>query len=457
MQATFDEEFDGVDLGDQRLNRRAQILYRGLTEAPEASLAEACGSPAATKAAYRFLENPRVTHEELMACHILNTIERCNELPVVLVPQDTTEVDYTGRQAEGIGYIHKKTSGLLAHTALCLTPSGTPLGILFQEIWARDPASFGKAAARRQRDFLDKESVRWANADRAAAELASEARRVVVIADREGDIYEYLASERPIGLDRLVRVCRDRLTVDGGKLLSEVVGELPILGSMSVEVGRGPDSEPRTAAVVLRAGPVELPAPKRFKNRKNLPVVRLWVVVAQELAAPATVKEPLHWVLFATWPVETAQGAAEAIGWYSRRWVIERFHFVLKSGCQVEKLQLESADALSRALALYSVAACRILTLTLHARIHPDACCTEVLEPHEWKALCCWMTGHPVPPETPPTLRVAIHWIARWGGFLGRKSDGEPGVKVIWRGWARLQVAAEVYRLVSTASNQADT
>jgi hypothetical protein len=125
--------------------------------------------------------------------------------------------------------------------------------------------------------------------------------------------------------------------------------------------------------------------------------------------------------------------------WYTYRWRIERYHFILKSGCQVEKLELETRDRLTRALAVYSMVAVHLLHLTYQVRETPDATCTVVLGESEWKALYAATRKTARLPLCPPDLQTAVLWIAKLGGFLGRKRDGNPGVKALWRGFRHLQ------------------
>ena len=154
-------------------------------------------------------------------------------------------------------------------------------------------------------------------------------------------------------------------------------------------------------------------------------------------------------MIFTTRPVRTLAMAVKVVAAYAQRWKVERYHYVLKSGCGVEDLQLESADRIERALAIYNVVAWRLLYMTYVARIEPDLPCTAVLEEEEWRMLYVVGKKKP-PPETPPTVREAVRMIARLGGFQGRKGDGEPGVKAIWSGFRRLMdfvYALQVLRL----------
>jgi hypothetical protein len=166
------------------------------------------------------------------------------------------------------------------------------------------------------------------------------------------------------------------------------------------------------------------------------------VVLARELAPPDGVK-PIEWLLLTTWPVVTADDAARMVTWYSYRWRIERLHFTLKTGgSHVEDLQLESRERLERAITLYSIVAWRLLWMTYQVRVDPDQSPTVAFSADEIAALeRLAATQKPARPVGQPlTLRDAIRAMAKLGGFLGRKSDGEPGVKTLWRGYRQLQL-----------------
>ncbi len=176
------------------------------------------------------------------------------------------------------------------------------------------------------------------------------------------------------------------------------------------------------------------------------------MVLAEEDAAPTGVR-PVCWLLLATFPVITFDDAIRCVSYYSYRWLIERYHFVLKSGCGLEKLQLETGEGIHRALSTYCIVAWRLLWLTYEARRNPDLPCDRVLETHEWQSLYCCVHKTSIPPVTPPSLHEAVVLIARLGGFLGRKGDGEPGVKTIWRGLRRLHDIASGWQLSHSASH----
>jgi hypothetical protein len=165
---------------------------------------------------------------------------------------------------------------------------------------------------------------------------------------------------------------------------------------------------------------------------------------------PPSNDKPIHWLLLTTLPIDTFDRAWQCVVWYSLRWLIERFHFTLKSGCKIEALQLETAARLCNALATYSILAWRLMGLTYQARLFPDASCQSVLQTAEWKILR--RKFEPMNrSKKPPTLRQAVRWIAQLGGVLARKGDGEPGLKTLWRGIGKLHHLVEGVQLATKA------
>jgi len=150
-------------------------------------------------------------------------------------------------------------------------------------------------------------------------------------------------------------------------------------------------------------------------------------------------EKAVHWLLLTALPVESTAQSQQITTWYSYRWLVERFHYVLKSGCKLEESQLRQEVRLERLLAVYTLVAWRLLWLTYQARVTPDAPCTVALQQAEWQAIYLFTQRQRRLPTKPLSLRQAVRWIGQLGGFLGRTGDGEPGIKVLWRGWTRLQ------------------
>jgi hypothetical protein len=384
-----------------------------------------------------FWGNQRVSHEAIIEELRGETQGRMHGLKRVLLVQDTTSLDYSGHQAtEGLGPLENKwMKGVFVHSTLSVSEGGLPLGVLGQQVWSRDAASLGKRAKRHETAFEDKESYKWV-AGLEQARQEGHWTEAVTVCDREAHIYEFLAATLDRGLEYVVRASSQRsFTLDGEDVYT-AIQFAPVSGHYALEVKRRPDREARLTTIQVRFGSLTLRRPKRATGERE--TITLQVIDAVEPQPPAAEK-PIHWVLLTSLPVNDLPQAREVIRYYTYRWLIERFHYTLKSGCRIEASQLRTADRLDRLLAVYSAVAWHLLWLTYQARLTPDAPCTTVLTPSEWQALYAFIHHSARLPKAPPPLRQAARWIAQLGGFLGRKADGDPGVKVLWRGWSRLQ------------------
>jgi hypothetical protein len=448
------EEFGAAELNDERLNRRLLTLARDFYERPQANLPQACQSRAKTRAAYRFFDHPKITMDELLQSHYQATLKRISEEKIVLVVQDTTTVNYSAHPlTEGIGPISPKKSkgaiGLLLHDSMAFNVAGTPLGFLDVQCWARDPQQFGKRALRHELPIEQKESQKWLKGFNQVREAQKRCPNTTLIsvADREADIYElfHLALNDPCGAQLLVRAEHDRLLADGQGRLWEQMGKRAVAGTAVISVPRQGKRAPREARLAVRFGRVKLTPPIRKLEFKELGIT---AIVAQEIDCPPGI-EPLEWMLLTTMAVENFAEAVEKLSWYAKRWGIEVYHRTLKSGCKIEERQLGSADRLEACLAIDMVVAWRIFHLAKLGRETPDVPCSVFFEEAEWKALYCFVRQDPKPPDQPPTLREAVRMVASLGGFLGRRSDGEPGTKSLWLGIQRLDDIAATWKFMA--------
>jgi hypothetical protein len=429
-------------LPDPRLDLRLPRIVEGFAEHPEASCTEALGK-AGVKAAYRFWNNDRIHAEEVLASHAEQTAQRSMQYPVVLVAQDTTEINLTSHPAtQGMGYLGSPhCRGLLLHSLLAISPTGVPLGVARQFTWVRPLTQLGKRHRRRKAALKEKESQRWLDGLTATAERFSQHPHVVLMGDRESDLFDLFAMPRPGNLDLLVRVCREKRRVEHRtRYLDKALQSEPVRGHVQIEIPARPNRQARTAKMAVRWLSLEVHAPGHGPKR---PSVRLNFILVEEFKPPQGEK-PVRWLLATTLPVDRLEDALQCVQWYAYRWTIERFHFVLKSGCKIEERQLETVEAMERAIPVFSIVAWRLLWLTLQARETPDAPCTVILEEFEWKALCATVHARTRQLRVkPPTLREAVRMIAQLGGFLGRKCDGEPGPQTLWRGLRRLHDLAQ--------------
>jgi len=447
-----EEELGTAQFYDLRLNRRLFQLTRDFYSQPQAPIPQACGTHAKSKAAYRFFENKRVSMNEVLSAHLESTIERIKPCDVVLAVQDTTSVDYTGhRGMEGLGPTgHTKDAaiGLLVHDTMAFTKDGTPLGLLDVQCWARDPQDRGKKERRKQTPIEQKESMKWLKSYRAACEVQKVCPDTVLVSvgDRESDIYELFleAMKNPDGPRLLVRCERTRDRKTEADFLWKEMAKQPVAGKQVVHIPRKGCQLAREAKLEIRHAPVTLKPPKG----KKYPPVKVWMVYAREIDYPQRVTSPLEWMLLTTVEVHTLEDACERLAWYAKRWGIEVYHRTLKSGCRIEDRWFDSTDSLEPCLAIDMVVAWRIYHLTKLGREVPDHPCTIFFHEAEWKALYILVNKTTNLPVKEPTMREAVRMLARLGGFLGRKNDGEPGTTTLWRGLQRLESGVAVYRIL---------
>ncbi|MBM4324887.1 MAG: IS4 family transposase [Deltaproteobacteria bacterium] len=446
-----EEEFGTVRLYDNRLKERLYTIAQDFYNNPQASIPEACGSKAAAMGAYRFFQNPKVTMDVVLTAHTEATLERIKKHRVVLVPQDTTTLNYsTHPMTEGLGPVNNTGDhaiGLLLHDTLAFTEGGTPLGILDAQCWARDPQEKGKRYRRKELPIEQKESMKWLRSFRKAAQVQKlcPETMLVVIGDRESDIYELFleASKEADGPKLLVRAEKTRNRKVDQEFLWDLMVKQEVAGCLKIHVPHRGSGKARDVWVDVRFAEVALNAPKRCGIA---PSVTVWAVYVTEQACE-TIESPIEWMLLTTMEVKSFEDAQKLVEWYSGRWGIEVYHRTLKSGCRIKDRQLETADRLETCLGVDMVVAWRIYHLAMLGREIPEMPCTVFFKDIEWKALCCYVNKTPVPPEKPPSMREAVFMVGGIGGHLGRKGDGFPGTQSLWRGLLRLYTATEMYAI----------
>ncbi len=433
-------EIGAARLGDPRRTRRLATLLTDLAARPGEGLPAACLTPAATKGAYRFLDNAAIAAGDIAAAHVAATRGRLVGEATILAVQDTTALDFTAHPAlAGAGPLaHPAQRGVWVHSVLAVTPDGVPVGLLDQAIWTRDPETVGQRATRRQRPTAAKESQRWLDAQAATQAAVPASSRVITVADREADIYDLLARERPAGCDVLIRAAQNRAITEEAHLLWDAVAATPVGEVVPVAVSRRADREPREAWLRLRWVAVTLQPPRNRPQRARLRPIPLMAILAEE-PVPPTGEHAIRWLLLTTLPVTTGEAALTCVRWYAQRGLVERYHYVLTAGWRVEAMQLRTMARLERALAVYAIVAWRVLWLTYLARAAPETPCTVALNAAEWPVLFVATQQTADLPAHPPPLGLAGRWLARLGGFPGRAGDGEPGLKVVWRGLRRLE------------------
>ncbi|HXJ22779.1 MAG TPA: IS4 family transposase, partial [Polyangia bacterium] len=430
LLGALDDEFEGADLGDPRLEERLLTLASALDDAPKASLAEASKSVAAREAAYRFVENHRVTMQAVMAPHGRKTAARCAaEGGAVFVVSDTTECTFKGdRRGEALGRVQGVQRGFLAHTAIAVSSQGNrkPLGVLGIDIIVRDDEHKNHRDVFARKRDPERESRKWPSMVDRTEELLAGVPAIHVM-DREGDIFELLSELRAAGRRFVIRAAQDRWVQGEGRLFTAVVGA-PVLLDREVTLsrrtktlwtakGRGhPRREERTAKLAISSRNVTLRRPKT--TTADHPAELAVNVVNVHEPAPPDGEPPVQWLLLTSEAVDSAEQVAAVVDAYRTRWLIEEFFKALKTGCGFEARQLRTIRTLTNTLGILSVIAYRLLLLRWLERSDSGAPATTVLEPVLVEALAARLRyiKEPRPLPSNPTVADLMRGIARLGG-----------------------------------------
>ena len=440
------EELKGIDLGDERLNQRGARILETLGADPAASVNAACGGWSETIAAYRFFDNPAVEPDRILQPHLAATIRRMKEHPVVLIAQDTTELDFSAHPPGDAGCLNKEDRfGFYDHTHLALTPQRLSLGVVGSEQYSRTPESLGKTKERANLPIEEKESFRWLGGYRLASDLAGECpdTQIVSVADSEADIYDIFleAEAHPTPADFVIRAKEARCTPerdpDSGpavyRKMRDEVSASEVRVRRTVNLPRTPKRKAREAELEILAVRVTLKPPHA---RSGLGAVTLNVVLVEEVNGPGDGTD-VSWLLLSTLPIESVDEVLRVIDYYLARWIIEVYFRVLKTGCRVEKIQLETTSRVKNCLAFYKIIAWRVMHLTYLNRECPSLPCTALFDDCEWKSVWRVTTKQELP-KNPPLLSEFIPLLAQLGGYNNRPSEPPPGPQAIWVGIRRM-------------------
>jgi hypothetical protein len=458
------EQFGQCDLKDKRRTQRLTELAARVLCHPSGSLPEQTTDMADLKAAYRLFGCEDVNFEAIAGPHWEQTRQRPPGTYLVL--DDTTELDFGIRRAiRGMGRTGNGGGwGFLLHSALVVSAEGEEIiGLAGQKIRYRKPKP--KKENTTQRLKRDRESELWGQVvDRVGP--PGEGVHWVHVMDRGADNFEVYCHCREQHADWVVRVTqkgRNVIVGDGTTMpLSKHLKSLPLAGAYELQL-RAHGAQParghrkkrvaqpaRTAKLEVRIGALHMPFPNHkspYLKRLSPSPIAMWVVHAVEVDAPKDA-EPVEWILLTSLPVGSFKDAWRILGYYEKRWLIEEWHKALKTGCRVECRQLKSKEGLERITALLSVVAVRLLQLKSAARTNPDRPAGQVV-PLSWIKMLVAARKR-LKNATVATMTIGEFYreLAKLGGFLGRKLDGEPGWITIWRGWQKLYLLVRGAELV---------
>ena len=443
-------ELEGIDLGDKRLNQRSQHIIEALSANPEASINSACDGLNDTLAAYRFFDNKSIQWDDILKPHAEATKSRIKEHSVVTIVQDTTELDYSDHPPTDARCLNKENRlGLYDHTHLAVTPNGLNLGVIGVEYFDRDEEGLGKSKERSKLPIEEKESFRWLTGYRLACKLARDcpATQIVSVADREADLYDIFmeaekqAKEHPRSADLIIRAKIKRSLPERDpetgphayKKVRDEVSNSELRATQTIDLPRTPKRAARQAKLEVRAIRVTVKPPH---ERSCLPTVTYNVVLVEEVNGPDDGTD-VSWLLITSLPIDRFEDIQLVIDYYVARWTIEVFFRVFKTGCQVEKIQLETLSRLKNCLAFYKIIAWRIMYLTQMNRECPTLPCDTMFDDCEWMSVWRVVTKTEVP-KIPPTLSEFMCLLTQLGGYNNRRNETPPGPQPVWVGIRRM-------------------
>lgn len=451
-------KLNDLEFGDTRLLLRFDKVIDNFSNCLGGTIPQSCCSKAEAKATYRFLKNPQVTFDKMIHHHQNSYHSQLLTSNRILHIMDTVEYDFTSkRAANDLGPMnYLKRRGLYQHNSILLSEKGAPLGLFNQSYIVRKDAGFSEAAKRKKLPFCEKESYRWYEHFVKAQQLCKTHSNleVISIADREADIMELFQARTEERMHFIFRSKHNRKLSDGVNNLYPVLKNSKLKGKYNLRITDPKTKKKRKAKIEVRFCPVEIKLFKSLPVKRNLPSTQLYAVEAREVNAPKNVEKPVNWIFLTTLQIEHYEQALQVIKYYTLRWIIERFHYSIKSGgSKVEELQLTKAHRILNAMTAYSIAAMNVTKIRYWAEHHPDQSVFDVgISPIEYKVLYKYVEGKKyIKPnvkyneDKPPNIREFTIILGQISGFAPSKRQPVPGIKIITRAVDKLNQLVDAY------------
>jgi hypothetical protein len=436
-----EEQFGQCDLGDRRRSKRLVKYAAQAAADPSGSTPKQTESWRDCKAAYRLIDSDDVKFAAITAPHYTATLARSEGTWLLI--SDTTETDFPAAQALGLGPTGAGGGrGFLLHSALMVRADGQEItGLAAQVIHYRCEVKRETNGAKRLRR-KNRESVIWGQVvDQIGS--APHGVRFIHVFDRGGDQFELYCRILRTGagwVGRAAQLHRGIRTPQGKRMaLSAYLKQLPVTGTYTLQLPANNEQPAREATMEVRFAPLIVPRPKycsQWVKDSGIRKIAMWVVEAREINPPQGV-QAARWVLLTSEPVDSFDAAWTILGYYEKRWLVEEYHKALKTGCRLESRQYETAKRLEAITAVLSILAVRLVQLKTIARDDPQRPADKVV-PQKWIVMLHCLCKRK--PSVPWTVREFYREMAKLGGFLGRKSDGEPGWITVWRGFEKLHL-----------------
>jgi Transposase DNA-binding/Transposase DDE domain len=449
------QEYDGARLGDPRRGQRLERIVRAAADNPGVGFPQMFDTDSQAEGLYRFVNNDHVDSGGVLAGHVAASLARAKEEGIALVVHDTTELDYSGEvPRKGLGRLGGSDSGYLAHVSLLVSADGerVPIGVAALEHFSRTGRKKQKQGSKARRSDPTRESTRWQRQLAHVEELRGDRFEAIHLMDREGDIYDLVAYAVANEARFVIRAAQDRSIEDDdcARLFDALASLKPVAirtidlseraaGTTPSQLKRHPKRSAHAATIAIAGKRVILRRPQGagadLPKATEVNVVRVWE------PNPTPGEPAVEWVLLTSEPIDTEEQLCRIVDWYRARWTIEEFFKALKSGCSIEKRQLESYQALTVALAIFVPIAWRMLLLRSLSRSCPDAPATTVLNDVQLRVLARKLHRDLA---TLLTVHQCLYAVAKLGGHL--KSNGPPGWQTLGRGYEKLLILEEGFR-----------
>ncbi len=420
-------------LGDARRNARAVKIAERILDKPNVGFPTLMQNWADLKAAYRLFNEDDVTHEALQEMHWNEVKRQASECKnVVLWIQDGRELDFTDHEeTENLGPIgNHRGRGIMMHSCLTIqydAKNPIILGLGHQKAWIRENISKIRMETKGQRNKRSTEAKIWSEMITAIGRPPREECKWVTIGDRGSDIFEFIDTCKKNNWDAVIRVCQNRLIKieDKQEYLVPWIRSLKSQITKVIEI-RGKDGKAKRETTLNVSWGKATVLPPAIREKKFAPI-EAWYIRCWNEA------EGIEWILHSSIPVVSVEDASEKIDWYKCRWIIEEYHKCLKTGCGIEKRQSRSAGALLAILGFLGVIATKLLELRSISREEKDISITGRVPETLIKIVCARY-------KLKEELSAREFWrrVAMLGGFIGRRSDGDPGWQTLWNGWLRI-------------------
>ncbi|WP_222842215.1 IS4 family transposase [Endozoicomonas montiporae] len=446
-------------MGDQRRTKRLVHTAAELSAHTGSSLAESCeGDLSLLVGGYRLIENEAVKPEAIAEAGFQATLHALQDSELILALEDSTTLGYKHSARSKLGDLGGPkdaiTKGFWAHSVMLLdAETERTLGLIDQQRWIRDDDQRGQKHQRKQRPYEEKESFKWQQSSENIERRLGEAMaKTISVCDREADIFEYTLYKLKHDQRFIVRATQNRTLIDNDKLLFDAVAETPVLGSYTVIIPQRGGRKERKATLQIKSKSVTIQSLQRPGGR--LQPIKVNVVTAQEIKNDA--EDKLCWILLTTEPIATFEDCRKVLRFYELRWRIEEFHKAWKTGAGVERQRMQSADNLERMAVILMFVAVRLIQIREALMLpyvrtddevwHEETPANQVVSDDEWQVLWLKMESKKLP-DKPPSLIWLFQTIAKPGGWCNSKRTGRPGWLAIWKGWAKLQIGVEVWRM----------